>query len=189
MIYMGILYSIFQQSSLVNIVQRDFWDFAEIIAPTVLSLAAIFISLWSSIWIEKIKKLEAFMVWDDVMNTHFIIIRNAGKRSLVIKSISLYAYDKKNKKEYTLGTRNNTWAIHQEKAFISQGEAINIAPMYGSIYDVFAYEGHYFEVTDEIRNLTVCMKISDLDGTTWRFKTSFSLGEIDDSLAYASNFN
>lgn len=174
--------------SIKQLNNKDFWDYAAIIAPIFLSIVAIVISLWSSMWSEKIKKLEAFMVWDDLFNTHFIIIKNSGKKSLVIKSVSLYAYDKKTKTTYELGTRENAWAIRQEKEYINQGEAIKIAPIYGSIYDVFAYNGHAFDITNEIRNLKVTMKISDLDGKTWCFKTNFTLGEIDDSLEYATTF-
>ena len=165
--------------------ERDFWDYASIIAPIILSLVAIVISLWSGVWSEKIKKVEAFMVWDDALNSHFIIIKNSGKKSLVIKAVTVYAYDKKSKKTYELGTRDNAWTIKQEKAYISQGEAIKIAPMYGSIYDIFAYKGHAFDVEDEIRNLNIQLKIVDIDGRTWHFKTKFTLGEIDDSLKYA----
>ena len=168
--------------------QRDIWDFVAIIAPLLLSVVAIVISLWSSIWLEKIKKVEAFMVWDDLLNTHFIIIKNSGKKSLVIKSVSLYAYDKNTKETYELGTRENAWAIQQEKAYISQGEAIKIAPIYGSIYDVFAYKGHVFDVTDKNKNLKVNLKVSDLDGKTWCFKTKFTLEDIDNSLEYATTF-
>ncbi len=174
--------------SIKQLNNRDFWDYAAIIAPIFLSVVAIVISLWSSVWSEKIKKVEAFMVWDDLFNTHFIIIKNSGKKSLVIKSVSLYAYDKKTKETYGLGTRENTWAIRQDKTYINQGEAIKIAPIYGSIYDVFAYRGHAFDITDKIRNLKVKLKICDLDGKTWYFKTAFTLGEIDDSLEYATTF-
>lgn len=173
---------------ILQLFERDFWDYAEIIAPIFLSAVAIVISLWGSVWSEKIKKVEAFMVWDDLLNTHFIIIKNSGKKSLVIKSVSLYAYDKKTKVTYELGTRENTWAIRQDKAYINQGEVIRIAPIYGSIYDVFAYKGHAFDITDEITNLKVKLKISDLDGKTWCFKTAFTLGEINDSLEYATTF-
>ena len=167
---------------------RDFWDYAAIIAPIILSVVAIVISLWSSAWSEKIKKAEAFMVWDDLFATHFIIIKNSGKKSLVIKSVSLYAYDKKTRETYELGTRENAWAVRQEKAYISQGEAIKIAPMYSSNYDVFSYKGHAFAVTDKIRDLKIRIKVTDIDGKTWRFKTKFTLGEIDESLEYATTF-
>ena len=156
--------------SIKQLNNRDFWDYAAIIAPIFLSVVAIVISLWSSVWSEKIKKIEAFMVWDDLFNTHFIIIKNSGKKSLVIKSVSLYAFDKKTKEIYELGTRENSWAIRQDKTYINQGEAIKIAPIYGSIY------------------LKVKLKITDLDGKTWCFKTAFTLGEIDDSLEYATTF-
>ena len=166
--------------------KKDFWDYAAIIAPIILSIVAIIISLWSGVWSEKRKKIEAFMVWDDVLSTYFIIITNSGKKSVVINSVSLYAYDKKRKKVYRLGTRENAWASPQNKAYISQGEAIKIVPIYGSIYDIFAYKGHVFDVTDKMRDLKVTLVITDIDGKKWRFKTKFTLGQIDDSLEFAT---
>ena len=172
--------------TVIKLNNRDFWDYAAIIAPIILSVVAIIISFWSSVWSETIKKLEAFLVWDDLLSTHFIIIKNSGKRSLIIKSVSLYAYDKKTKETYELGTRDNVWTTGQEKAYIGQDEAIKIVPTYGSIYDVFAYDGHIFDVTDEIKDLKVTLEVSELDGKVWRFKTNFTLGEIDDKIKCAS---
>ena len=126
------------------------------------------------------------MVWDDLFNSFFIIIRNTGNKTLVIKSVSLTAYNKKTKELFELGTRENSWAIKQEKAFIEVNEAITIAPMYGSIYDVFAYRGHAFDVTDENKDLNVMISVTDIDNHTWKNKTSFTLGEIDEYLQFAT---
>ena len=167
-------------------VQKDIWDYIGIVAPIILSVVAILISMWNSFWSQNIKKLEANMIWEDIRCSYFIIIRNTGKKTLVINSASLSAYDKKSKKNYELGVRNNAWSIKQEKGYIETNEMVVIAPIYGSIYDVFAYKGHCFDVTDEIKELKVCLTVTDIDGKAWRFDTPFTLGEIDEKLSYAS---
>ena len=166
---------------------RDCLDYIAMFTPILLSLVAIFISLWDSVWSFKTKKIDAFMIWDNLRSSHFIIIRNACKRTLIIKSVSLFAYDKRNKELYELGTRDNVWANHNQSTYISQGEAIKIIPEYGSEFDVFAYKGHGFDVIPQNRDLFISMKIVDIDGKTWKVKTNFTLGQIDDSLAHATN--
>jgi hypothetical protein len=161
---------------------RDFWDYAAIIAPIALSVVAIIISLWSGVWSDKIKKLDAFLAWDGLSERHHIIINNSCKRSLVISTVSVYAYDRKKKEVYELGVRKNVWTAAKEKAYIRPGEAFSFSPVYGSVYDVFAYKGHTFDVTEQMRGLPVYLKVSDLDGKTWRIKTNFSLGQIDDDV-------
>jgi len=165
--------------------EKDLWDYIGIFAPIILSVIAIGISMWNSFWSRNIKKLEANMVWDDLHCSFFIIIRNTGNKTIVIKSVSLTAYDKKTKELYELGTRDNAWAIKQEKAFIEANEAITISPIYGSIYDVFAYQGHAFDVTNENKDLNVVISVTDIDNHTWKNKTSFTLGKIDEYLSCA----
>ena len=174
------LISVIEQS-----IKKDIWDYIGIFAPIILSVVAIVISMWNSFWSQKIKRLEANMIWEDIRCSYFIIIRNIGKKTLVINSVSLSAYDKKSKKNYKLGVRNNAWSIKQEKGYIDANEMIVITPSYGSLYDVFAYKGHYFEVDDENKNLKVTLSVTDIDGKTWRFDTPFTLGEIDEKLNYA----
>lgn len=165
--------------------QKDIWDYLGIIAPIILSVIAILISMWNSFWSRNIKKLEANMVWEEIRATFFIIIRNTGKKTLVIKSVSLIAFDKKNKQAYELGTRDNAWSIRQEKGYIEENEMMVISPIYSSIYDVFAYRGHAFDVTDDNKDLIVNIIVTDIDGKAWEFSTPFTLGEIDEKLSYA----
>lgn len=174
-----------QLSFIAESLQKDTWDYLGIIAPILLSIVAILISMWNSFWSRNIKNLEANMVWEEVRATFFIIIRNTGKKTLVIKSVSLMAYDKENQEEYELGTRDNAWSIRQEKGYIAENEMMVLSPIYGSIYDVFAYKGHAFSVTKNNEDLMVNIIVTDIDGKRWTFKTSFTLGEIDQKLCYA----
>ena len=41
--------------TVIKLNDRDFWDYAAIIAPIILSVVAILISFWSSVWSETIK--------------------------------------------------------------------------------------------------------------------------------------
>lgn len=56
--------------------------------------------------------------------------------------------------------------------------------MYGSIYDVFGYRDHAFDVSD--KNLKVSIIVKDIDNRVWKNKTIFTLGEIDEKLSYAT---
>ena len=67
--------------AVIDLNNRDYWDYVVILAPIVLSFVAIIISLWNSVWSERIKKIEAFMVWDDLRAKHFILIKNSCKKS------------------------------------------------------------------------------------------------------------
>lgn len=129
------------------------------------------------------------MSWDDLLNSHFIIIRNTGKQTVVVKSIMLYAIDKKNNEFYELGTRDNAWAIRQEKPYLESLQAMKIAPIYGSSYDVFSYKGHAFDVDDKNKDLIVYIRIKDISGKQWDFPTQFSLKDIDNALEYATTFD
>lgn len=163
------------------LIYRDFWDYIEIIAPLGLSVVAIIISLWSAVWSEKKKKLEAFIVWDDLYEKFFVIIKNSGKKSIIIDSVKLFSYDKKSKTQYELGTRENVWVLG-DNTFISPNEALKYEPTLGSIYDIFAFKGHYFDVTREMENLKVKMKVLDIERNAWVFKTRYTLGEINDKV-------
>lgn len=169
--------------------EKDFLDYLGIFTPILLSVIAILISIWNSFWSQNIKKIEANLVWDDLLSTFFIIIRNTGIKSVVIDSVSLIACNNKGKEEYLLGTRENSWAIKQEKGYINKNEVMMIAPMYGSIYDVFAYQGHAFDVTGENSDYKVIIEITDIDKKKWKKKTAFKLGEVDDKLNYATTYD
>lgn len=170
--------------AVVNI-NEDIVDYIGIFSPILLSVIAILISMWNSFWAINIKRVESNLVWDDLFASFFIIIRNTGRKTLVIKSVSLVAYDNKNGEMYELGTRENAWAIKQNKGYIKENEAIVINPMYGSIYDVFAYYGRAFDVDESNRDLPVELWVKDIDNKIWKFKTSFVLGEIDEKMECA----
>ena len=70
--------------------------------------------------------------------------------------------------------------------FINKNEAIAVYPIYGSVYDVFGYKGHAFDVNDKNTNLPVYLVVKDIKNKTWKIKTSFSLGEIDEKLEFAT---
>ena len=167
-----------------DISEKSIIDYLAIFAPIILSVVAIAISFWDSIWSRKVKNVEADMVWDDLLNSFMIIVQNIGSKSLIIDSISLIAlrgneYDK-------LRTRNNAWAIRQDKTFINKNEAIAVYPIYGSVYDVFGYKGHSFDVDEKNTNLPVYLVVKDIKNKTWKIKTSFTLGEIDKKLEFAT---
>lgn len=163
--------------------EKDIFDYLGIFMPTILSLVAIIISLWTGVWCFRKKRIEAYMVWDDLHRSFFIIIKNSGKRTLIIKEVSLIAYSKF--KKYELGKRDNVWATKQDKSFINENEAIVIKPIYYSLYDIFAYRGHYFGVNKDNEKLKVYIIIKDIDNRKWKIKTSFSLKEVDEKLNYA----
>ena len=71
---------------LIKVLEKDVWDYVGIFAPIILSVVAIVISMWNSFWSKNVKKLEANMVWDDLYNSFFIIVRNTGNKTLVINS-------------------------------------------------------------------------------------------------------
>lgn len=165
---------------------KDIVDYIGMFSPILLSIIAIFISMWNSFWAVNIKRVESTLVWDDLRASFFIIIRNTGGKTLVIESVSLVAHDNKNDEMYELGTRNNVWSIKQKEVYIKPNEAMVINPIYGSIYDVFAYKGHAFDVDKSNSNLCVELIVKDIDNKEWKFKTSFTLGEIDKKLEFAT---
>lgn len=172
----------------VTNVDKNIVDYIGIFSPIVLSVVAILISIWNSFWSRNIKQVESNLLWDDLFSTFFIIVRNTGRKTLVIKSVSLVAYDNKTNKLYELGTRENAWAIKQNKGYIKENEAMVIYPMYGSVYDVFAYKERAFDVNESNCDLPVELRIKDIDDRRWNFKTPFTLGEIDEKLKGAYTF-
>lgn len=171
--------------SIANNLEKDMVDYIGVFTPIILSFVAIIISMWNSFWVNKIKRVEANMVWDDLLNSFFIIIRNTGKKTLVIKTVSLVAKGKIGDEILELGMRDNTWAIRQDKEFIRENEMMVIKPIYGSLYDVFAYRGHYFCVDEDNRYFKIKIVVTDIDGKKWKFKAPFTLGEVEEKLEYA----
>lgn len=172
--------------NIANKLEKDMVDYIGVFTPILLSIVAILISMWNSFGVNKIKRVEANMVWDDLLNSFFIIIRNTGTRTLVIKTVSLIAKGKLGDEILELGMRDNTWAIRQDKEFIRENEMMAIKPIYGSLYDVFAYRGHYFGVDEENKDFKIKIVVTDIDGKKWKFKTPFTLGEVEEKLEYAT---
>ncbi len=170
--------------------QRDIWDYLGIIAPLLLSLIAIVISLYNSFFACRKKSIDAKLLWDEFQEDFLVIIRNTGKRTLVIDSVSLIASKKKRnkRKSYELGTRYNVWSENKEKAYIGENETLTFSPCYGSIYDIFGYKGHFFDVSDENENLPVIIMVTDVDGRRWSFATSFTLRELDDKIEFMTKY-
>lgn len=175
--------------TIANNLEKGFIDYLGIFTPIILSCVAIMISMWNSFWSRKIKCLEANMVWDDLVCSFFLLIRNTGKQTLVIKKIVLFVEDIKGGEELELGARDNVWGWKQQKGFIKENESIVIKPVYGSIYDVFGYRGHFFEVDDNNKDYIVKIKVLDIDDKQWEFTTPFTLGEVDEKLEYSVTVN
>ena len=165
--------------------EKGFIDYLGIFTPIILSCIAIIISMWNSFWSQKIKRLEANMVWDDLICSFFLLVRNTGKQTLVIKKVGLNVEDIKNGEILELGARDNVWAWKRQKEFIKENEVIVIKPIYGSIYDVFGYKGHFFGVDDDKKDYIVKIKVFDIDDKHWEFTTSFTLGQVDEKLGHA----
>lgn len=163
-------------------------DYLGIFAPSLLSVVAIAISWWNSIGVYKKKRLEANIVWDDLSCTFFFIIRNTGKRTLVIQTVSLVCVDGTNGEELELGMRDNVWSLDTQKGFLKENEMVIFNPVYGSLYDVFAYRGHYFDVDENKQKMPVFLVVTDIDNKKWRYKTLFTLGEIERKLEYAHTY-
>ncbi len=166
---------------------KDFWDYFAMFTPLVLSTVAILISLWNSFWSINMKKIEANLIWDEAMNDFFVIIRNVGKKTIVVNSISLEAKDSSNGILFELGKRENLWTSDGE-GYIISNQILKYSPCHGSSYDIFAYDGHGCcvikgdEVLTPSDDLRVELKIKDMDGKTWKFRTDFSIGDIDKKL-------
>lgn len=166
---------------IAKLLEKNCLDYVGIFSPIILSVLAIMISIWNSFIYPKLELCEANMVWDDLNMDFYIFIRNIGKKTLVIKSVSLFAYDDR-KNKYELGTRQNAWTINKQKGYIEENEAVLYVPDYGSIYDVFAYRGHYFDVSQHNRDWKVRISVTAIDNKKWTCDTSLTLGDIEDRL-------
>lgn len=169
--------------------ERDLIDYLAIFAPLFLSCVALWVSLWNSFWSQNIKKLEAHMAWENIKCSFLILIRNTGRKALVIKSVSLVVYDKKQRKYLEMGKRDNAWATSKDSGCIRAGEVMVIKPYYGSLYDVFAYSGHYFGVEEETKDSIVKIVVTDIDDKKWTFKTPFTFEEVDEKLQHAEHLD
>lgn len=172
--------------TIANNLEKDLTDYFCAYAPIILSFVAILITLWNSFWADNRKKLEANIVWDELFTKFYIIIRNTGRKTLVIDSISLYFFDEVKKEIVPLGERKNVWSQKKDQGFIKANEAFVFEPCYNSLYDVFAYRGHYFDVNDENMHYIIKMCVIDIDGKRWNSETAFTLGVIDELLEIAS---
>lgn len=161
---------------------KDFWDYFAMFTPLVLSVVAILISLWNSFWSNDVKKIEADLVFDEAMSEFYIIIRNVGKKTIVVNSVSLNTRRSSAGEVYELGKREHLWSQKNDEGYITPNTILKFTPCNGSIYDVFGYQGHFFDVTEENENLVVYLEVEDMDGQKWVFKTKFTLGDIDEKI-------
>lgn len=158
--------------------QKDVFDYIAIIAPLVLSTVAIILSLYNSFFSCRRKNIEAKLLWDEVKYRFIVAIRNSGKKTLVINQVKLVAFYN-GKEMLELGSKENVWSVNLEKTFIKENEMISFVPTYGSIYDIFAYKGHYFDISNENKNFKVFLVVTDADNHKWQFDTHLTLGDLD----------
>ena len=163
---------------------KNAWERKMSILSIIISVIALFISVWNSFIAHRLKHVEANMVWDDLFSTFCILIRNIGKRTVVIKCIKLIAYDSKT--DIELGRRDNCWMIKQQKAYIEANEVMTIYPIHQSIYDIFAYwmQGK-IELEEKYKKMSIKLIVYDIDNKNWEFVTPFTWGEIHEKLEYA----
>lgn len=163
---------------------KNAWERKMSILSIIISVIALFISVWNSFIAHRLKHIEANMVWDDLFSTFCILIRNIGKRTVVIKCIKLIAYDSKT--DIELGRRDNCWMIKQQKAYIEANEVMTIYPIHQSIYDIFAYwmQGK-IELEGKYKKMSIKLIVYDIDNKNWEFVTPFTWGEVHEKLEYA----
>lgn len=165
--------------------QTSYLDIIGIFSPIVLSCIAIILTLWDSVWSKKVKGVHADLIWDDLMEDYCVLIRNTGKRDLVIKEVTLFGEGKK--KSYELGKRDNVWRASENNSVLTEGNIIVIKPRYGSLYDLFAYSGHYETPEGEDAEQKVKIMVKDIEGKKWVFTSNESFNEMDKNVELSSN--
>lgn len=147
----------------------------------IISLFALFVTIYINILQPQKKNLKANLVWDEIENAFYIIIKNTGGASLVIDSVELFI--KKNEKEiFCLGKRLNLWSVDEKAVELEKGKAVNYKPILGSIYDVFAFKGHV-DVALELYTEKVYIKVKELYGKCFISETSFCLSDIYEKIS------
>ena len=157
-------------------------EILEIVAPLVLSIVAIGITFITSVYLPNKKKAEGNLIWDDRVNYYTIVVKNMGGCAIVIDSVELFIKDGLKRK--SLGKREHLWRTEEGVEMVMPGGAIAYVPVYGSLYDVFAYKGHYFDVdkSNEDKQVYICVK--ELTGKTFKGKTGYTLGKLDETIVY-----
>ena len=137
-------------------------------------------TLYYSILYPRKKSCKAKLVWDDLLNEYYIIIWNTGRVAYVPDSIELY-YNSEGER-VSIGKRESLFNNGEGNKALMPGEAFRHVPVEGSIYDIFAYKGHYFDVDETNRKETIYIEIKGLYGETYNFKTQMTLEEIDERI-------
>jgi len=137
-------------------------------------------TLYYSIIYPRKKACEGKLVWDELLNEYYIIIRNTGRAPLIIDSIELYFCGQG--KRVSIGKRESLFNNGEMAKVLLAGDAMKHVPVKGSLYDVFAYRGHYFDVDDSNKNEKIFMELKGLYGESYIYRTDFTLGEIEDKL-------
>lgn len=162
--------------------QKDWVDIIGIFAPLILSIVTILFAVYTTIILPKKTKFSVTLYWDDLICRFVVLIINQGKTSIIIDKVRLFIY--KDGKEKKLGERRCICSDTGKVIVIEPGQAFSFIPIRGSIYDLFGYKGHYFDVTDDIKSKNVYIEAIDIQGEKSKQKTEFTLGEIDENIIY-----
>ncbi len=142
-------------------------------------VAAICVSLYGLIY-PKTRRLESFLLFNDVTQTFIIAINNTGGSSVVLRSIELYAKSKSGKVE--MGKRACLSNSEEKLITIFPGGTFSYAPQGGVVYDVLGDD--IFNDFSRLENDgPVYIVVTDARGHTYRSKTGLKLKEIGDILA------
>ena len=167
-------------------VERDWFDICIALIPLVISLVSVGLALYTLFRERHIKDIEGNLVWDDFNAKLYIIVRNIGRRVIVIDKITMLARSNKRKEALCLGTRENVWSAEDGLSQIRENEMLVLQPNCNSNYDVFSYRGHAFDVDKTNEGYRVYLVITDLDKRTWEFATLYSLGELHEYVEFVA---
>ena len=147
------------------------------VAAISLSIISILLTLYLTVCYPKHKKCSAKLVWDEIKCTFDLVIWNTGPASILIDSVELYYMN--GLERVSLGKRNNFFNNVLGANVLKKGLAISYEPIYGSLYDVFGYKGHAFDVDEKNEDKKVYIELVDIVGDSFTSDSSLKLGEID----------
>lgn len=150
------------------------------ISAVIIAACSFIFTLYYSIVYPRKKACEAKLVWDELLNEYYIIVWNTGRVPLIVDSIELYYLDQNEK--VSIGKRESLFNNSESAKVLLAGDALKHIPVKGSLYDVFAYRGHYFDVDEYNCNRQIFMEIKGLYGEVYTYKTDFKLFEIEEKL-------
>lgn len=168
-----------------ELVEKDVVDYISIFAPLLLSILMAGFTIYATMILPKKRKFTASLYWDDLMCRYVVLIINQGNVSIVIDKVRLFI--KTDDGELNLGDRRCVCDSNGKIIVIESGQACSFIPTKGSIYDVFGYKGHYFDVTDDNKLSKVYIEAIDIKGKKCTEQTDFTLEEIDEQLIYHRN--